>query len=39
VLKASDAETRLSRLALTDLSGRTVKLGLTLLGVSVVERM
>jgi arginyl-tRNA synthetase len=39
VLKAPDAATRLSRLALSELAARTLKLGLELLGVTVVERM
>jgi len=39
VLKAPDAATRTSRLALSELAGRTLKLGLELLGVTVVERM
>jgi arginyl-tRNA synthetase len=39
VLKAPDAETRQSRLLLSDLAARTLKLGLELLGVTVVERM
>jgi arginyl-tRNA synthetase len=39
VLKAPDAETRTSRLALSELAGRTLRLGLELLGVTVVERM
>jgi arginyl-tRNA synthetase len=39
VLKAPDPETQSSRLALSDLAARTLKLGLELLGVTVVERM
>jgi arginyl-tRNA synthetase len=39
VLKAPDLETKNSRLALSDLAARTLKLGLELLGVTVVERM
>jgi arginyl-tRNA synthetase len=39
VLKAPDAETRSSRILLSALAARTLKLGLELLGVSVVERM
>jgi arginyl-tRNA synthetase len=39
VLKAPDPGTRQSRLALSDLAGRTLKLGLELLGVTVVDRM
>lgn len=39
VLKAPDAATRTSRLVLSDLAGRTLKLGLELLGVTVVDRM
>lgn len=39
VLKAPEPTTRTSRLALSDLAGRTLKLGLELLGVTVVERM
>ncbi|HTV20215.1 MAG TPA: arginine--tRNA ligase [Polyangiaceae bacterium] len=39
VLKAPDAATRQSRLVLSALAGRTLKLGLELLGVTVVERM
>jgi arginyl-tRNA synthetase len=39
VLKAPDVETRSSRLLLSALAARTLKLGLELLGVSVVERM
>jgi arginyl-tRNA synthetase len=39
VLKAPDAPTRQSRLALSDLAARTLKLGLELLGVTVVDRM
>jgi arginyl-tRNA synthetase len=39
VLKAPDADTRQSRLVLSDLAARTLKLGLELLGVTVVERM
>lgn len=39
VIKAPDAETRSSRLLLSALAARTLKLGLELLGVSVVERM
>jgi arginyl-tRNA synthetase len=39
VLKAPDTTTRQSRLALSDLAARTLKLGLELLGVTVVDRM
>jgi arginyl-tRNA synthetase len=39
VLKAPDPETTRSRLALTELSARTLRLGLELLGVTVVDRM
>jgi arginyl-tRNA synthetase len=39
VLKAPDADTRHSRLVLSDLAARTLRLGLELLGVTVVERM
>jgi arginyl-tRNA synthetase len=39
VLKAPDAATRSSRLTLSALAARTLKLGLELLGVTVVERM
>lgn len=39
VLKAPDAGTRHSRLLLSDLAARTLRLGLELLGVTVVERM
>jgi arginyl-tRNA synthetase len=39
VLKAPDAATRRSRLVLSDLAARTLRLGLELLGVTVVERM
>ncbi|HVZ35529.1 MAG TPA: arginine--tRNA ligase, partial [Polyangiaceae bacterium] len=39
VLKAPDTGTRQSRLALSDLAGRALRLGLELLGVSVVEKM
>ena len=39
VLKAPDEATRSSRLALSALAGRTLKLGLELLGVTVVDRM
>lgn len=39
VLKAPDEATKSSRLALSELAARTLKLGLELLGVSVVERM
>ena len=39
VLKAESPERRDSRLALADLTGRTLKFGLNLLGISVVERM
>ncbi|MEA5541880.1 arginine--tRNA ligase [Limnoraphis robusta Tam1] len=38
VLKAEDAQ-RISRLGLCDLTARTLKLGLSLLGISVLERM
>ncbi len=39
VLKAPDAATRDSRLLLCDLTARTLKTGLALLGIEVVERM
>jgi arginyl-tRNA synthetase len=39
VLKAESAERRDSRLALGDLTARTLKFGLDLLGIEVVERM
>ncbi len=39
VLKAESAERRDSRLALCDLTARTLKFGLDLLGIEVVERM
>jgi arginyl-tRNA synthetase len=39
VLKAESAERRDSRLALCDLTARTLKSGLDLLGIDVVERM
>ncbi len=39
VLKAESAERRESRLALCDLTARTLKFGLDLLGIDVVERM
>jgi arginyl-tRNA synthetase len=39
VLKAESAERRDSRLALCDLTARTLKFGLGLLGIDVVERM
>ena len=39
VLKAESAERRDSRLALCDLTARTLKFGLDLLGIDVVERM
>jgi arginyl-tRNA synthetase len=39
VLKAESPERRDSRLALCDLTARTLKLGLALLGIDVVERM
>ena len=39
VLKAESDERRLSRLALCDLTGRTLAFGLDLLGIEVVERM
>jgi arginyl-tRNA synthetase len=39
VLKAPDAAVQASRLALSDLAGRSLRLGLELLGVSVVDRM
>lgn len=39
VLKAESAERRDSRLALVDLTARTLKFGLGLLGIEVVERM
>lgn len=39
VLKADPAETRTSRLLLCDLTARTLKLGLSLLGIETVEKM
>jgi len=39
VLKAESDERRLSRLALCDLTGRTLRAGLELLGIQVVDRM
>jgi arginyl-tRNA synthetase len=39
VLKAESAERRDSRLALTDLTARTLKSGLHLLGIEVIDRM
>jgi len=39
VLKAGSAERRDSRLALCDLTARTLKFGLDLLGIDIVERM
>ena len=39
VLKAPDQQLRNSRLALSDVAGRSLRLGLELLGVSVVDRM
>jgi arginyl-tRNA synthetase len=39
VLRAESDELRISRLALCDLTARTIKLGLNLLGIEVVERM
>jgi arginyl-tRNA synthetase len=39
VLKAESAERRDSRLALCDLTARTLKFGLELLGIDVVDRM
>jgi arginyl-tRNA synthetase len=39
VLKAEDDDTRSSRLLLCDLVGRTMKQGLSLLGIQVVDKM
>jgi arginyl-tRNA synthetase len=39
VLKAGSPELRLSRLMLCDLTARTIKLGLYILGIETVERM
>ncbi len=39
VLRAESDELRMSRLALCDLTARTIELGLSLLGIQVVERM
>jgi arginyl-tRNA synthetase len=39
VLKADTAESRTTRLILSDLTARTIKLGLSLLGIGVVEKM
>ena len=39
VLKAETPELRHSRLLLTDLTGRVIQLGLSLLGIRTIERM
>ncbi|MBP7744716.1 MAG: arginine--tRNA ligase [Phycisphaerae bacterium] len=39
VLAAEDESTRLSRMRLCDITARTLKLGLALLGIEVIERM
>jgi len=39
VLKAEDAATRASRLALCDLAARVLKTGLETLGIETVEQM
>jgi arginyl-tRNA synthetase len=39
VLKAESEERRLSRLALCDLTARTIRFGLGLMGIDVVDRM
>jgi len=39
VLKADTPEQRRNRLALCDLTARTLRLGLSLLGIDVVEQM
>jgi arginyl-tRNA synthetase len=39
VLRAETDELKTSRLLLCDLTARTIKLGLDLLGIQVVERM
>jgi arginyl-tRNA synthetase len=39
VLKAETPELRASRLLLCDLTARTIALGLSLLGIQVVEKM
>jgi arginyl-tRNA synthetase len=39
ILKAESADRQQSRLALSEVTGRTLKLGLGLLGIDVVERM
>ncbi len=39
VIQAADESTRLSRLRLCDLTARTLRLGLWLLGIDVIERM
>jgi arginyl-tRNA synthetase len=39
VLKAENDSLRVSRLLLCDLTARTIKVGLTLLGIDIVERM
>ncbi len=39
VLKAPDDDTRLSRMRLCDLTARTLRLGLNLLGIETIERM
>ena len=39
VLRAESAELRNSRLLLCDFTARTIRLGLDLLGIQVVERM
>jgi arginyl-tRNA synthetase len=39
VLKAETPELRRSRLLLTDLTGRVIQVGLSLLGIRTIERM
>ena len=39
VLRAEDASARQTRLKLCDLTGRTLQLGLALLGIDVVDKM
>ena len=39
VVRAADEASRLSRMRLCDLTARTLKLGLGLLGIDVIERM
>jgi arginyl-tRNA synthetase len=39
ILQAEDKDVKTSRLILCDLTAKTIKLGLSLLGISVLERM